>query len=180
MSNVDYFGIVSDDRAVLAHLSDMGNMLKKLKEKQDAAEAAFDAAKKEYLHYANVIIPAEMHSCGVEAVTLSTGGTLKLKHNYYCQPNKNATDRKTICDWLKKHSGEHIIERKVVTSENAMDVLDSNNIGYIEDVSVNTQKLKSFLKDGLGVSSGMQQFTIDDIPSCIHFSDITIAEVSFN
>ena len=57
--------------------------LKKLKEKQLAAEAAAEAAKKEFEHYANVIIPSEMHSCGINSISLASGGSLSIKHNFY-------------------------------------------------------------------------------------------------
>ena len=176
-SNYDYLNIEQSDKSVLKHLSEMGEQLKKLKMKQLAAEEEADRAKKEYEHYANVVIPSEMHSCGVDSISLSTGGKLSLKHNFYCQPNKNAEDRKKIVEWLRAHGGGHIIQHDATVSADDFNQLEDSGIPFIENTSVNTAKLKSFLKDGIGATTGVQQFTIDDIPACMHFQEVTTVEL---
>lgn len=173
----DYLNIEDNDKQVLSHLSKMGEQLKQLKQEMLEAEAAFDAAKKKYEHYANVVIPSEMHSCGVNSISLASGGSLSLKHNFYCQPNKNAEDRRKIVEWLRDHNGGHIVEHDATVSADDFKELEDSGIPFVENVSVNTQKLKSFLKDGIGATTGVQQFTIDDIPACIHFQEVTTVEV---
>ena len=175
--NYDYLSVENNDKQVLKHLSEMGEQLKKLKEKQLAAEAAAEQAKKEFEHYANVVIPSEMHSCGINSISLASGGSLSLKHNFYCQPNKNAEDRKKIVEWLREHNGGHIVEHDATVSAEDMELLDKNGIPFIENTVVNTQKLKSFLKDGIGATTGVQQFAIDEIPACIHFQEVTTVEI---
>ena len=175
--NFDYLSVESNDKQVLKHLAEMGEQLKQLKEKQLAAEAAADQAKKEFEHYANVIIPSEMHSCGINSISLASGGSLSLKHNFYCQPNKNAEDRKKIVEWLRAHNGGHIVEHDATVSADDMDKLDASGIPFIENTTVNTQRLKSFLKDGIGATTGVQQFAIDEIPACIHFQEVTTVEI---
>lgn len=175
--NFDYLNVENNDKQVLKHLAEMGEQLKKLKEKQLAAEAAAENAKKEFEHYANVVIPSEMHSCGVNSISLASGGSLSIKHNFYCQPNKNAEDRKKIVEWLRAHNGDHIIEHDATVSADDMDKLSANDIPFIENTVVNTQRLKSFLKDGIGATTGVQQFTIDDIPACVHFQEVTTVEI---
>lgn len=173
----DYLNVENNDKQVLKHLAEMGEQLKKLKEKQLAAEAAAENAKKEFEHYANVVIPSEMHSCGVNSISLASGGSLSIKHNFYCQPNKNAEDRKKIVEWLRAHNGDHIIEHDATVSADDMDKLSANDIPFIENTVVNTQRLKSFLKDGIGATTGVQQFTIEDIPACVHFQEVTTVEI---
>ena len=175
--NFDYLNVENNDKQVLKHLAEMGEQLKKLKEKQLAAEAAAENAKKEFEHYANVVIPSEMHSCGVNSISLASGGSLSIKHNFYCQPNKNAEDRKKIVEWLRAHNGDHIIEHDATVSAEDMDKLSANDIPFIENTVVNTQRLKSFLKDGIGATTGVQQFTIEDIPACVHFQEVTTVEI---
>lgn len=177
--NYDYLTVGNtNDKQVLKHLSEMGEQLKKLKEKQLAAEAAAAAAKKEFEHYANVVIPSEMHSCGINSISLSSGGSLTLKHNFYCQPNKNAEDRKKIVEWLRANGGGHIVEHDATVAADDMEKLSANEIPFIENTVVNTQRLKSFLKDGIGATSGVQQFTIEDIPACIHFQEVTTVDIT--
>ena len=175
--DLDYLQIDTSDKQVLKHLTEMGEHLKRLKEKQLAAEAEAEAAKKEYEHYANVLIPSEMHSFGVNSISLESGGSLSIKHNFYCQPNKNAKDRKKIVEWLRANNGGHIIEHDATVSAEDFDKLSAAEIPFIENTVVNTQRLKSFLKDGIGATTGIQQFTIEDIPACIHFQEVTTAEI---
>lgn len=167
-----------EDKAIMSNLSKMGDHLKELKQKVEEAEEALDAAKKEYEHWANVVLPQEMFSCGVESLSLANGGTISLKRNFYCQPNKNADDRKIMSDWLREHGGAHLIVSEAIVDPEDKDNLISAGIPFTENTSINTQRLKAFLKDGIGVSSGQQKFTIDDIPKCMHFQEVTVADIS--
>lgn len=176
--NYDYLNVRTDDKQVLKHLAEMGEQLKKLKAQQIEFEEKAAAAKKEYEHYANVVIPSEMHACGINSISLATGGVLAIKHNFYCQPNKNPADRKIMVDWLRAHNGGHIVEHDATVSADDMSRLESEGIPYIENTSFNTQRLKSFLKDGIGATTGVQQFTIEDIPQCMHFQEVTTVEIS--
>lgn len=178
MENYDYMMIDNHDKNVLKHLSDMGEKLKKLKAKQLELEEAAATVKKEYEHYANVLIPNEMHACGIDSIHLASGGSLSIKRNFYCQPNKNAEDRKIIVDWLRANGGGHLVEHNATVDAADFEELEISGIPFIENTTVNTMRLKSFLKDGIGATSGVQQFTMEDIPACIHFSEVTVAEIN--
>ena len=169
--------IDSSDKEILGNLSRMGEHLRKLKEKVAACEEALDTAKKEYQHWAGTILPQEMFSCGVESLTLASGGTVSLKRNFYCQPNKNEADRKVMVEWLRENGGAHLIVEEAQVGKDDVHLLKDAGIPYVESKSVNTNKLKAFLKDGIGVSTGQQRFTIDDIPKCMHFQEVTIADI---
>lgn len=177
MDDFSYLEVQSHDKEVLKNLATMGEYLKKLQTKMLEAEAAAEQAKKEYEHYANVVIPGEMRSCGIDSIGLSTGGVLHVKRNFYCQPNKNLDDRKVIVDWLRANGGDYIIEHNASVAAEDMDKLTADGIPFIENTSVNTQKLKSFIKDGIGVTTGVQKFTVDDIPKCVHFQEVSTVEI---
>lgn len=178
MEDLSYLQIESTDKQVLKNLSQMGEQLKSLRQKMLEDEARAEQSKKEYEHYANVIIPQEMFSAGVNSISLASGGTLSIKHNFYCQPNKNAEDRKKIVEWLRAHNGGHIVEHDATVASEDFDKLSETGIPFIENTVVNTAKLKSFLKDGIGATSGVQQFTIEDIPACVHFQEVTTVDLS--
>lgn len=173
----DYLYIDNQDKNVLKNLSKMGEQLKKLKVDMLAAATAAETAKKAYEHYANVVIPQEMFSAGVDSIGLVSGGSLKLKRNFYCQPNKNAEERKRIVDWLRANGGEHLVKHDASVSAEDMSKLDAQGIPYIENTSVNTTSLKAFLKDKIGVTTGIQQIAVEDIPDCIHFQEVTTVEL---
>ena len=162
---------------IASNIARIGKHLMELHTKMLEAEAQFESAKKEYEHYANVIVPQEMFSAGIESMALANGGSIKLKRTYYCQPNKNLEDKAKIAEWLRQNGGEHIIKSKLSVSPEDKDTLENSGISYIENTEVNTTSLKAFLKDGLGISSGVQKFTMEVIPKCIHFSEVTTAEI---
>ena len=176
--NYDYLKINQEDKTVISNLAEMGEKLKTLKTAQLAAEAAADAAKKAYDHYANVIIPQEMAACGVDSLSLKSGGKISLKHNFYCQPNKNAQDRAEIVKWLRCHGGAHLVEHDATVSADDFEKLEASGIPYVENTVVNTTRLKAFLKAGVTAEGGTQQFTMEDIPSCAHFQEVTSVDIS--
>ena len=173
----DYLKINETDKGVLKNLSEMGEQLKQLKLNMLAAEAAAETAKKAYEHYANVVIPQEMFSAGVDSISLTTGGKLSLKHNFYCQPNKNAEDRAKIVKWLRENGGGHLVAHNATVSAEDMDKLAADNIPFIENTEVNTASLKAFLKDKIGATTGVQQLEIADIPAYIHFYEVTTVDL---
>ena len=178
--DLDYlteYSIAQSDKTVLKNLSEMGEKLKELQLNMLKAQAEAERAKKEFEHYANVIIPQEMFSAGIDSISLVSGGSLKVKRNFYCQPNKNAEDRKKIVDWLRANGGDHLVKHDASVSAADMDKLEANGIPFIENTSVNTTSLKAFLKDKLGVTTGVQQIDIKDIPECIHFQEVTTVEL---
>jgi len=176
--NFDYLNpINTSDKEVLKNLSQMGEKLKELQLKMLEAQTLAEQAKKEYEHYANVVIPQEMFSAGVDSIGLSSGGSIKVKHSFYCQPNKNAEDRKTIVEWLRANGGGHLVKHDASVSAEDMDKLEQNGIPFVENTSVNTTSLKAFLKDKIGATTGVQQITIDQIPACIHFQEVTTVEL---
>jgi len=170
-------GISEQDKGVLKNLSQMGEKLKELQLKMLETQQIADQAKKEFEHFANVIIPQEMFSAGVDSIGLASGGMLKVKHNFYCQPNKNAEDRKKIVDWLRANGGGHLVKHDASVSAEDMDKLEKNGIPFIENTNVNTTSLKAFLKDKIGATTGIQQITVDEIPECIHFQEVTTVEL---
>ena len=118
-----------------------------------------------------------MFSAGVENLKLTDGHMLSVKRAYYCSPNKNADDKKIIADWLEANGGGHLIKKTITAGEDSIAALKEAGIPFAEDSAVNTASLKSFLKDKLGITSGVAQIQMEDIPNCIHFSEVQVAEI---
>lgn len=174
--NFDYF-MTAKDTAVLKNLSDMGTHLQELKATMLQKQAEAELAKKEYEHYANSILPSAMHSAGVEALALADGSTMSVNRAYYCSPNKNPDDQKILADWLKEHGGDFLLETQITTGPDSAETLAQAGIPYAESSKVNTSKLKAFLKDKLGITSGVASITMEDIPKCFHFQEVTTVEL---
>lgn len=180
MSDYDYLETgMEQSEAMLTDIAAVGNKLKELKLRMLETQAAADHAAKEYKHYAEVIIPMQMKSIGLDSIKLASGGTLSVVHNVYCQPNKNEKDKKIIADWLASLNGEHLIKKEATVSQDSLGALDANGIPYAVATNVNTNSLKAFIKNALGLSKGStKQIDIEDIPACIHFSMVDTVEVT--
>lgn len=176
--DLSYLSVEKQDKKVLKNLSKMGEHLTELHKNMLTKEAEYEAAKKEYEHFANVILPQEMFSVGLTSMTLANGGQINVLHKYYCQPNKNEDDRRIMSDWLRKNQGDHLIKSIANVDAADIDKLKEEGIPFTEKNDINTNSLKAFLMDGLGLKGGVQKFTVDDIPACIHFQEVSYAELS--
>jgi hypothetical protein len=175
--DLSYLEVNKQDKQVLQNISKMGEQLKDLRIKMLEAQAVADQAKKEYEHFANVILPQEMFSVGLSSITLANGGQINVQHKYYCQPNKNEEDRRVMSDWLRKNQGEHLIKSVANVDQADIEKLKAEGIPFTEKNDINTNSLKAFLMDGLGLKGGVQKFTAEDIPACIHFQEVSYAEL---
>lgn len=176
--DLSYLSVDKQDKKVLKNLSQMGEHLMELNKNMLTKEAEYEQAKKEYEHFANVILPQEMFSVGLTSMTLANGGQINVQHKYYCQPNKNDEDRRTMSDWLRKNQGDHLIKSVASVAAADIDKLKEEGIPFTEKNDINTNSLKAFLMDGLGLKGGVQKFTVEDIPACIHFQEVSYAELA--
>ena len=83
-----------------------------------------------------------------------------------------------MSDWLRENQGEHLIKSVANVDAADVDKLKDNGIPFTEKNDINTNSLKAFLMDGLGLKGGVQKFTVEDIPACIHFQEVSYAELT--
>jgi hypothetical protein len=155
----------------------MGEHLKDLKRTMVEMEAAYGQAKKEYDYYASSVLPMAMFNAGVSEIKLMTGGTLKYERKFFCTPNKNAGDKQIIAEWLREHDGDYLIKEKANVDGAQIEKLKQAGIPFVEIDDINTNSLKAFLKDKIGATGGAAQIQIADIPPCIHFQEVGLAEI---
>jgi hypothetical protein len=172
MADSNDYLIQDQDHAVLSNLAEMGQHYKKLKNRLLQAEAEYKMAVQEFETYGNNVLATAMLNAGVSRVDLIDGGTLEYTRRFHISPNKNATDRKIIADWLRQHGGDNLIKSQAAVDTSAIPTLEENGIPYMELAEVNSNSLKAFIKDKIGASGGVAQLTIDDIPAQIHFQEV--------
>lgn len=181
MSDYDYLdeGVAELQTSdVLADIANVGNRLKELKQRMIDTKAAADAAEKEYKHYAEVLVPMQMKAVGLDSIKLASGETLYVTHNIHCEPNKNEKDRAIIANWLAKYNGAHLVKQEATVSQDSLTALDEAGIDYAMSKSINTNSLKAFIKNLLGLAKGSTKvIELSDIPECIHFNMVDKVEV---
>jgi hypothetical protein len=164
------------DKKVLGNLSAMAKRLKELAADCADKEEAFKKAKEEYERYRTVDLPNAMLQAGVSLVETADGDRIEIRNKYYCNPNKNDEDRKKIGEWLSKWGASHLIKRTAVVSD--IERLSEAGIPHVEKWDMNTNTLKAWIKDQLGVNGGAALFSTSDIPECVHFNQIDEAEIT--
>jgi hypothetical protein len=141
------------------------------------AEEAFQHAKQKYEAYAYTVLPSEMRMNGIELIKTTQGDVVRIATKYYCSPNKNEADRALIREWLKNHSGDHLVKERYVVPQEAVERLEAANIPFDIESEVNTNSLKAWIKGMLGVNGMEAKISVEDIPNCIHFMERDEAEV---
>jgi hypothetical protein len=169
--------VQEQDTAVLKNLSQMGQHLEELLAKMLEKEAEYEAAKGEYEHYKNGVLPEAMYTAGVSSLSLLSGNTIKTKTEFHCSPNKNIEDRSKLVKWLQEHGGDYLIAKEAVVPGELIGDLKSQNIPYVEHDDMNTNKVKTFLKGLIGEGTGEAQINIEDIPREFNFTKLVTADI---
>jgi hypothetical protein len=148
MSDFNYE--VNTSGTILEEVSAMATRLSQLEEKVRLAEEAFKLAKKEYETYSMVTLPNVFQTNGLSSMVLENGKKIVLTDKFSCQPQKSDEARKVVRDFLKAHSGDALIKENAIVSADDIEKLKSAGIQFSVTSDVNTNSLKSFLKEILG------------------------------
>ena len=168
----DEYLVRDSDVEVLKNLSNMGEHLKKLHLKMLETEAAYQDARKEFEYYSGSILSMQMHDAGIEELKLASGGKLIYKRKYYCTPNKNEADKAVLARWLREHGApDKLVQERLAVDASEVDTLRKAGVPYVEINDFNTNSLKAFISDLLGLKGSPPKITMDDIPECAHFSE---------
>ena len=176
MGNCDYL-VTEKDQTVLKNLADMGSHLETLLHTMLQKEAEYEAAKDQYEHFKNNILPDAMFTAGVSSLKLLSGNTIKTTTSFHCSPNKNEVDRRKIVQWLRDHGGDYLISKQAVVDGSSIQDLQEKNIPYVEKDDLNTNKVKVFLKNLLGEGTGVASIDMDDIPKEFNFTKLVTADI---
>jgi len=160
--------VQENDKQVLKNLAEMGAKLKELAWKAENLELQAKAAKKEYDEYRTMTLPMAMFEAGLRDLTLQDGTRMGIETKITCSPNKNSEDRAIIAAWLKeKNAPSDLFEEKAVIATDFLDKV--KDVPHETVLDMNTNKLKKWISESLGLKGGAPQFNIEDIPPCIHF-----------
>ena len=161
---------VSAAAILIADVKEKIKVMRQLEMRMIAAEAEYTEAKKQFETYKASVVVAAMVNAGVHNIQDENGNFIRLESKFYCNPNKNDADRLKIEAWLKSVGGEHLFKHEGKVSADQYSLLDEHGIPYVDKIDINTNSLKSFIKEGLGFTAGsMERFKLSDIPECVHF-----------
>jgi hypothetical protein len=171
--------ITQNDQGVLQNLRNMADHLKALADRKLEAEAIYKQAEQEYDTYRFQTLPAAMLSAGVSSVETTDGRKIEVKNKFYCNPNKNDEDRIIIGTWLANRGAGHLVKKQAIVDSTQLAALKASGVPFAEKWDMNTNSLKAWIKDQLGLSGkgGVAQMSTSDIPACIHFIQVDEVEL---
>ena len=77
-----------------------------------------------------------------------------------------------------ENGGDFLLNHMANVSPEDIDKLKANDIAFVDSTTFNTASLKAFIKDKLAPKTGTPSITIDDIPACIHFQEVSSVEIA--
>jgi hypothetical protein len=81
-----------------------------------------------------------------------------------------------MAEWLRDHGGEGLLKEQCIVDGSFADQLD--DVPHTVKSDMNTNSLKAWLKSQLGLDGGTPQFSIEEIPPCMHFTQIDEVSIS--
>lgn len=153
----------------LYELSGKLRQLKSLRKEIDLLESKLKNVKKLEEKLSCEEIPGFLYQYGIQGLTLDNGAQLKIKESIYVSlPKNDLAKRGRFLDWLKENGGEYLIKETLTINEPQEKVvkeLSDSNIPFVLKDDVNTNSLKAFFNDVLGMKKGSQcRLELTDIP----------------
>jgi hypothetical protein len=178
MSDFDYNVDLPMNGELLQSINAIARRLTDAEVNMRDAEKAYKAAKEEYELLKMSTLPSFFTMHGLSTIGLDSGETLTIEEKYSCSPNKNEADRKTLVAFLERFNGSDIIKKEHVVPDAELEALKGSGIAFKTKEEVNTNTLKKFLKEGLGVGGTPSRFEETDIPKCVNFYKWKEAKIS--
>lgn len=130
------------------------------------AEAQLDTAKEVLRKLQEEVIPNALDSAGLSELRMSkTGMVVFVKEDLRCGVPKDEIKAGKCFQFLTEHGGKDIIKNQVtipeinnqVINDNLLDKLSALEIYYENDRTVNTNTLKAWFREQLGMKAGCHQ-----------------------
>lgn len=129
-------------------------------------EEQLDAAKEILRKLQEEVIPNALQGAGLSELRMvDTGLVVFIKEDIKCAIPKDDIKRNKCMEWLKKQGAEDIIKSEVIIPEinnqvindDLLDKLAGLGIYYENDRAVNTNTLKAWFREKLGMKKGTYQ-----------------------
>jgi hypothetical protein len=165
----DFYDSLEPNEPAKAITEQAAEFAQELRNKQEAinnATKVLKAATDDYNHLAHDIIPDYYKANGISKMCLEDGTIISIDEKLTCSPTKGMSDK--LAEWLRANGGGDLVKSKLETESSYADKLTSLGIPFVESTTVNTNSLKSWLKDALGKSGSVARLEYKDIPDFVN------------
>jgi len=170
MSNeLDFLSINSIDDNSLKELAEKTKKLKEKREKIKKLEIELKAAKKEEAEISSEDIPTFLNTIGIKEIKLLDNSKVSIKKDVYVSlPKKDENKKKEVLKFLANKGGGYLIKNLLIIEDpgkSLIDFLKEEEIRYSIEKNVNTNSLKAFFRDLLGINkNSIQRIELNEIP----------------
>ena len=166
--------------AITEQASKFAQELRSKQEAVDNATKILKSATDEYNQLAHDIVPNFYKANGISKMCLEDGTEVSIDEKLTCSPTKSSMEQ--LVKWLRDNGGGDLVKSKLETESSYADKLTSLGIPFVESTTVNTNSLKSWLKDALGKSGSVARLEYKDIPDFVNLfiyndTKITVKEI---
>lgn len=170
-----YEGLTTPHTA-MEEAAELSRRLMEAESKVAAAEEVLKQAKAEYDNLAMKIIPEFYKANGISKLSLADGTVLSVEQKITCSPKKES--RTALVQWLKSNGGGDLVKEELVVNDVFADRLKELAVPFTAKSEVNTNSLKSWLSEQLGLKAGcVSRMNYEDIPDFVNFYRYNITNV---
>lgn len=143
---------------------------REVKFKLDSAEMSYKYAQEQYDKQVQELCQL-MRKQGLEGMKLEDGTMLEIVPKIKCSILKDESKRLAVADWLREQGADALVSSTLTVMPSAKAVLEANGVAYDENVAMNTNSVKAWVKGemekgNLGIDDlpkGLAWFQWDDI-----------------
>lgn len=148
---------------------------KSLQKQLIQAEAVYLGYKNAYDEYCKVLA-AQLKKNGVESMKCEDGSMIEVDSQVKASLKKDYNSKKEVADWLESYGLGNLIthQYQITATPAAKTLLESNNIAYDDELSMNTNSVKAFVKGELQKGN----ITEADIPKGLSWYQYDVIKVS--
>ena len=169
-------GVMEESKTIIEEMRAMADRLVEMEFNYTTLQEKANQAKKLYDEFRCVTVPTAFRMAGITSLETTGGARINIRRKYYCSPNKNEEDQKSMCDWLREHNGGDLIKSKAVVDSTQIPKLLEAGIPHTQQTEVNTTSLKAWLKREVGEGS-VATIKLEEIPPYMHFIQMDEAEM---
>lgn len=165
---LDFLEEISAPATALHDIMQQVTALEKAEEEVSQLEDRLIKAKEVRDKLAKIDIPGMLLQHGLEELKLSNGKKVMIKENLYVRIPKDIFIRERLFNWMKEQGAESLI-KEVLTVEDPKEtlfsILNTQGVAYIHEKDVNTNALKAFFREGLGIKkNSVVMFNKEEVP----------------
>lgn len=169
----DWLDEVKVDSSAMSEVKKAVDKWRDLKFRRDEAEELFKNAEKQYNEFCNDVIAKVFRRNGLESLRLEDGSTVEVVEQVRCSITKDG--KNSVAAWLREHGAAQLVKSQLIVMPSAAPKLKEMGIGYDEEVNMNTNSVKAWVKGELEV----QNVSLEDLPkglSWFMYDEIKVKE----